>query len=130
MAFTRPRRRLVFGAVLVTAMLALVLLLGYKRSGKEMAIAGPYHTHGLTGWLMVYEFGNVRMDGSWSQRRYQVNPEGLLGAAGMIVVAGLACWWVHRRLVGVLALEGRCDWCGYDLTGTTSGRCPECGVEA
>ncbi|MCP4251307.1 MAG: hypothetical protein GY778_30090 [bacterium] len=23
---------------------------------------------------------------------------------------------------------GRCDQCGYDLTGNVSGRCPECGV--
>jgi len=22
---------------------------------------------------------------------------------------------------------GHCDWCGYDLTGNTSGTCPECG---
>jgi hypothetical protein len=25
-------------------------------------------------------------------------------------------------------LRGRCSTCGYDLTGNTSGRCPECGT--
>jgi hypothetical protein len=24
---------------------------------------------------------------------------------------------------------GHCQTCGYDLTGNTSGRCPECGTE-
>ena len=26
-------------------------------------------------------------------------------------------------------LSGGCVWCGYDLRGNTSGRCPECGRE-
>ena len=44
-----------------------------------------------------------------------------------LMLIGVACpttiaWWLnHRR-----PLPGHCP-CGYDLTGNTSGRCPECG---
>ena len=27
-----------------------------------------------------------------------------------------------------IQVAGRCDQCGYDLTGNQSGRCPECGT--
>ena len=33
----------------------------------------------------------------------------------------------HRREVWT-KLAGYCDQCGYDLTGNTTGRCPECGT--
>ncbi len=33
-------------------------------------------------------------------------------------------WWRDRRPIGA----GRCQNCGYDLTGNISGRCPECGA--
>ncbi|MBN2448588.1 MAG: hypothetical protein JXO22_17815 [Phycisphaerae bacterium] len=32
-----------------------------------------------------------------------------------------------QRLRRSLAAQGRCERCGYDLTGNVSGRCPECG---
>lgn len=32
-------------------------------------------------------------------------------------------WWRDRR-----PPPGRCQTCGYDLTGNISGRCPECGA--
>ncbi len=32
-------------------------------------------------------------------------------------------WWTDRRR----SLAGSCQQCGYNLTGNTSGRCPECG---
>lgn len=35
---------------------------------------------------------------------------------------GGVLWWRDRRL------PGRCENCGYDLTGNVSGRCPECGA--
>ena len=37
-------------------------------------------------------------------------------------VAGFL-WWRDRRYP-----PGNCQRCGYDLTGNTSGRCPECGT--
>ena len=38
----------------------------------------------------------------------------------MPVVRGPVVRWLRRR-------AGRCLFCGYDLTGNKSGRCPECG---
>ena len=32
-------------------------------------------------------------------------------------------WWRDRQRIPA----GRCQKCGYDLTGNVSGRCPECG---
>jgi len=38
----------------------------------------------------------------------------------LVLVRGpLRWWWFARR--------GRCERCGYDLTGNVSGVCPECG---
>lgn len=45
---------------------------------------------------------------------------GLVGFGLMPVARGPAQRWWRRRC-------GRCLFCGYDLTGNRSGRCPECG---
>lgn len=60
---------------------------------------------------------------------------GLLGGVvfGMVVVASgvlalvvaVVSYRVARRSRRVV--DGFCFECGYDLTGNTSGRCPECG---
>lgn len=39
-----------------------------------------------------------------------------------VVPTGALIWRDHRRIP-----PGHCKKCGYDLTGNTSGRCPECG---
>jgi hypothetical protein len=41
----------------------------------------------------------------------------------IIVVPTSYLWWSDRRPIPL----GRCQNCGYDLTGNVSGRCPECG---
>jgi hypothetical protein len=51
----------------------------------------------------------------------------------MGVVFGAAGTWLPYRLWGDrrqrwLARTGRCPQCGYNLTGNTSGVCPECGI--
>ncbi len=38
----------------------------------------------------------------------------------------LTAWCVRRRRAELLR-AGQCSECGYDLTGNTSGVCPECG---
>lgn len=44
----------------------------------------------------------------------------LIGLGVMPIVRGpVLRWWRWKR--------GRCRFCGYDLTGNRSGRCPECG---
>lgn len=40
----------------------------------------------------------------------------------VIAVPTLFLWWCGRRFPA-----GHCRSCGYDLTGNTSGKCPECG---
>jgi hypothetical protein len=35
---------------------------------------------------------------------------------------------VHHREVYKMHRDGFCDRCSYDLTGNTSGKCPECGL--
>jgi hypothetical protein len=34
----------------------------------------------------------------------------------------------HPRDTAKAHRDGICDRCGYDLTGNTSGKCPECGL--
>ncbi|HVP12160.1 MAG TPA: hypothetical protein VMV94_13365 [Phycisphaerae bacterium] len=41
-----------------------------------------------------------------------------------LLVATALLWWLDRRRIP----PGHCRRCGYDLTGNTSGRCPECGL--
>lgn len=40
----------------------------------------------------------------------------------LVAAPTLALWYRDRR-----PPPGHCQSCGYDLTGNTSGRCPECG---
>lgn len=50
---------------------------------------------------------------------------------GAPVWAGIWAWlWVRWRNHLLISRPGHfCIECGYDLTGNTSGRCPECGRE-
>ncbi len=43
-----------------------------------------------------------------------------------LAVATAALWWLDRRRYR----PGHCTHCGYNLTGNTTGRCPECGTPA
>lgn len=53
--------------------------------------------------------------------------EALLSLAFHVGVPVLIVWGLSRRLRKPIPL-GHCQKCGYDLTGNTSGTCPECGV--
>ncbi len=44
----------------------------------------------------------------------------------MICFGGMPAMWLIRSFRGPLA--GQCHSCQYDLTGNTSGTCPECGA--
>jgi predicted Zn-ribbon and HTH transcriptional regulator len=46
----------------------------------------------------------------------------LLTILGILGLATTATWWRER-----LPKPGQCRGCRYDLTGNTSGICPECG---
>jgi MFS family permease len=55
------------------------------------------------------------------------------GIGTILVVIGMACWLPELRKLGRLsdtpASASTCGQCGYNLTGNSSGRCPECGTE-
>jgi hypothetical protein len=55
-----------------------------------------------------------------------------LGALGPVLLAASLTWYWWAVLVAGGDLAGlawpRCESCGYNLTGNTSGRCPECGT--
>jgi hypothetical protein len=62
---------------------------------------------------------------------YRLAPGLSLRAYGRYVFLPL---WIPAGLLGALSAAprrgpaGRCRYCGYDLTGNTTGVCPECGV--
>ena len=52
---------------------------------------------------------------------------GFLNTVGYAVI-GFLGWCVYRWFYGPTHYAPFCTRCGYDLTGNTSGRCPECGT--
>jgi len=66
----------------------------------------------------------------WPGVRYNIARVGWVVSAGAGVLCLLA-WGVgaRRRWLTMRRTRGhRCERCDYDLTGITSGRCPECGT--
>jgi len=62
----------------------------------------------------------------YGPRGVQVTWRGWVSLApllGLLLVLILALWWAELRPV----LPNHCRRCGYNLTGNTTGRCPECG---
>lgn len=51
----------------------------------------------------------------------------LCGMAFFFGSHGLARFWSRLRYSGLRRQMGLCVRCGYEMTGNTSGRCPECG---
>lgn len=47
----------------------------------------------------------------------------LIPLAALLAIPVAILWRLDRPRV----VPGHCSVCGYDLTGNTSGRCPECG---
>jgi hypothetical protein len=52
----------------------------------------------------------------------------VLATSAVLPVFGL-CRATHRAVLRRLRKRGRCGCCGYNLTGNTSGTCPECGSD-
>ncbi|MHC4992474.1 MAG: hypothetical protein ACYTGC_15990 [Planctomycetota bacterium] len=138
--FTRPRRQLVFGSIAAVITAAVTYGVLWKQSDPRYAtfLSGwpvmsegekSYVAYGATEWLIVHRNQWRGNDGRLrTERRYHVNPQGLMPT--LVILAGgiCVCVWTHRRLVHRLTLSGYCDWCGYDLRALESARCPECGT--
>ncbi len=135
---TRPRRQLLFGAVLGLVVLPVLWLLFVQPSGMRYGpIPGGrqtvseggsnFYTHGVTQWLIVEVQGEWTVPRAPIERRYHFNGSRLvesLATVALLVAAGL---WLHWLLVRRFRTRGRCDRCGYDLSGSRSPYCPECG---
>jgi hypothetical protein len=67
-----------------------------------------------TKWLSAGRFGFRRM-GEWYVVSFW-----LIVSVALVVTALL--WWLDRPFP-----RGMCQRCGYDLRGTPSDQCPECG---
>jgi hypothetical protein len=67
--------------------------------------------------ILPDDVGVVRL-GRWLRVTYNVG----LALPGIIVAALVAHRWQKPNPANA------CRECGYDLTGNTSGRCPECGA--
>ena len=89
-----------------------------------------FHEHRLMACVASSGVANIDSDGSVHLARFRtlLLPLWLVG-----LVFGLAGAWLPYRLWSNarrrrLARAGRCQTCGYNLTGNTSGICPECGT--
>lgn len=61
----------------------------------------------------------------WWQGSQDVTQVPLTVVTGVFLLPTLSCWvWALRRRIP----PGHCRACSYDLTGNTSGTCPECGT--
>ena len=63
------------------------------------------------------------MDREIKRRKWGLKRISILAAVVALIVG------LPFRLVRNIPLPGCCRSCGYDLTGNTSGVCPECGRE-
>src|SRR5437899_651347 len=88
----------------------------------------PYWSSGVE--MHCWRVGASDYSGRWTWWISKMRPEVFIGLplwmvwAGFLPVAG-ALWYLDPR-----RLPGHCPKCGYDLTGNTTGRCPECGRPA
>lgn len=87
------------------------LLVGIPGVSGEWTYSAYQHSHGFRSWL-----GFVGWDNGWV-----IVPLPLM----LFVVAVPTClvWWFGPKPIK----PGHCR-CGYDLTGLTEPRCPECGL--
>jgi hypothetical protein len=80
------------------------------------------------GWLPTRRTNRIGFSGNFDMRHYDLYfPLSTFPLLILIPVGILTAllWFLDRRR----SQPGRCEDCGYDLTGNVSGRCPECGAE-
>ena len=126
------------GAILVLAMIAsLFLYIVYIRIGDEVvgimggALFSGLVVHDATprGVVMWYAMPPGERFRTWSAFGIRHTNDGfgrrsapLWYALAPVAISTVWLWRLDRRRPA----PGACR-CGYDLTGNTSGRCPECG---
>ena len=75
-----------------------------------------------SGWYEITDDLSRQQHWSW---QYAFGPDDPFVWLATVALAGRVALWRYRRRA---VPPGRCRSCGYDLTGNTSGRCPECGT--
>lgn len=78
------------------------------------------------GWSFAKNEEGLRF-GPWERGKSGFRRTGcsLLTPLLLLGLPTALLWWRQHR-----ARPGHCRSCGYDLTGNTSGQCPECGLPA
>jgi undecaprenyl pyrophosphate phosphatase UppP len=77
-------------------------------------------------WTVTIYAASALIGGILLSRWQRLHLRDLCFLAGFALVTA-ALWWADHRIKWPEPI-GRCQKCGYDLTGNVSGRCPECGT--
>ena len=86
---------------------------------------------GVTFWETLFRVG-VRWDYFWGDFKYDIiGSVFYLGLGSLLFFKAhwLMHFWSRVRARSLRHRAALCANCGYDLTGNTSGRCPECGAQ-
>jgi hypothetical protein len=91
--------------------------------------------HSRLGWHAKFNDNDYPMTGpDWGRTWYIDFGEGGFRLAVfpcwsvLLLSLLLPIWWTIRRRAKPAMNRAKCSTCGYNLTGNTSGVCPECGT--
>lgn len=120
----------------LAVVLALALACGSRWiKGLDPIERRPHHVwfRGRTpvcwqGWLLVIGFMVLLLGGIPVLVMFcDSDIPAVARAGGVMLLFSVTCMATSE---GELPAPGHCPHCGYDLTGNTSGVCPECGEKA
>lgn len=142
---TRLRRtRAMRGMIAVMFLLTAALLIGvphvrYDIEDDPASDDGIYivdHAIGVTSWFVRREEDRTVM-GAFSRglpvaptmiERSEISLIGVFALLPALAAMWLIARWLWREMPGFYRRpDSRCDWCDYDLRGSPSPVCPECG---
>lgn len=101
---------------------------GHKLRQRRSSVGPIYGVHDPLDVVGVNRFEPSFDRSVWPQSASYINGWAALRIPlwiplGLIALPTLWMWWLDRR-----PGRGMCRSCGYNLTGNTSGVCPECGT--
>lgn len=127
----RAMRRMIFVLLLLTvAGVVFVPSTGFEVTDDATYDNPPFvreHRIGLTAWFVERTtYGGGAFGSSTTTRHWSAL--GVIAILPVIAAMVLLARWQWRELPRLYRRpDGRCDWCNYDLTGSASPVCPECG---